>query len=249
MPVAVLSYRVVDAPVVKCAVCGGPAQAGDRSCRYCGAGIATLRCSFCFHANTVDAIHCAGCGAELGLALEGKRGHVDCPDCKSELLGFDSPAGTLFSCDRCGGQFVQHALLRSLLEQPVLIGHAAPGLTLAPANPFAETVRYRPCPVCESAMNRKNFGGSSGVILDVCPRHGSWFDPGELPRVLEFARQGGLERERLREQERARSAPGAPTVIERISQTHHRPALNTVEPADFVSEMLGFLAELVTLMR
>lgn len=34
--------------------------------------------------------------------------------------------------------------------------------------------------------NRKNFGRSSGVIVDICRRHGVWFDRGELPRVLAF---------------------------------------------------------------
>ncbi len=57
---------------------------------------------------------------------------------------------------------------------------------------------YIPCPECTSLMNRKNFGGMSGVIVDVCKRHGTWFDLGELPRVLAFVAAGGLERARAR---------------------------------------------------
>jgi Zn-finger nucleic acid-binding protein len=58
-------------------------------------------------------------------------------------------------------------------------------------------------------MNRKNFGRSSGIIVDVCSRHGVWLDAGELPRVLEFVRSGGLaraERAEREEQQDARSA-------------------------------------------
>ncbi len=50
-------------------------------------------------------------------------------------------------------------------------------------------------------MNRKNFGASSGVIVDVCAKHGTWFDAGELPRVLAFVESGGLARARSRHAE------------------------------------------------
>ncbi|HEY2406476.1 MAG TPA: zf-TFIIB domain-containing protein [Polyangiaceae bacterium] len=233
-----------DAPVIHCAVCGAPARAGDRSCRFCGAGIATVQCAFCFHANTVEALHCAGCGAELGPALEAAQGKILCADCRVEVTAYDSPAGTLFSCDRCGGQFVQHALFRSLLEEPALIGHAAPALTLKPTNPLSERVRYRPCPICKSMMNRKNFGGTSGVVLDVCARHGTWFDPGELPRVLEFVRQGGLEHQKLREQERKHAEELQGRVSQRLA--HGSPEA-VAEPriSDVARDVLGFLTDLL----
>jgi Zn-finger nucleic acid-binding protein len=62
-----------------------------------------------------------------------------------------------------------------------------------------EAVRYLPCPLCHSSMNRVNFGKVSGVIVDVCKMHGTWFDAGELTRVVAFAGAGGLERTRERE--------------------------------------------------
>ncbi len=51
-------------------------------------------------------------------------------------------------------------------------------------------------------MQRRNFAGSSGVIVDVCGPHGVWFDHRELERVLEFVRAGGLRRARTRELQR-----------------------------------------------
>ena len=48
-------------------------------------------------------------------------------------------------------------------------------------------------------MVRKNFGGSSGVIIDVCRGHGIWLDHRELERILDFVHRGGLMRARERE--------------------------------------------------
>ncbi|MBC7853201.1 MAG: tetratricopeptide repeat protein, partial [Pirellulaceae bacterium] len=43
-----------------------------------------------------------------------------------------------------------------------------------------EPVRYLACPACHQRMNRKNFGGTSGIIADLCREHGTWFNRGEL---------------------------------------------------------------------
>jgi Zn-finger nucleic acid-binding protein len=48
-------------------------------------------------------------------------------------------------------------------------------------------------------MNRSNFARSSGVIIDICKRHGVWFDAEELPKIIEFIRRGGLDRQREKE--------------------------------------------------
>jgi Zn-finger nucleic acid-binding protein len=43
-------------------------------------------------------------------------------------------------------------------------------------------------------MTRVNFGARSGIVVDVCYEHGTWFDRGELQAALEFVREGGLEK-------------------------------------------------------
>ena len=48
-------------------------------------------------------------------------------------------------------------------------------------------------------MNRINFARCSGVIVDVCKGHGTWFDASELRAIVEFVRGGGLELSRERE--------------------------------------------------
>lgn len=41
-------------------------------------------------------------------------------------------------------------------------------------------------------MSRRNFGRSSGVIVDVCEAHGTWFDAEELPSILWFVASGKM---------------------------------------------------------
>jgi Zn-finger nucleic acid-binding protein len=37
-----------------------------------------------------------------------------------------------------------------------------------------------------------NYGRRSGVIIDVCKKHGVWFDADELAHILDWVRSGGL---------------------------------------------------------
>lgn len=184
---------MVEARIYQCPVCGAFARDRERSCRHCSTLLATLRCGHCFDLNFPDDLHCRGCGLEVGLAVATADSEQTCPDCKLPLTTFKAGAGQLQACERCGAQMVTHGLLRALLEQREVLGAAVPSPGEAPrGNPLKDPVRYRPCPSCQLLMNRKNFGGASGIIVDVCVRHGTFFDAGELPRVLEFVRRGGL---------------------------------------------------------
>lgn len=186
---------MTEARAYRCPVCGAFARDGERSCRHCSTALATLRCGHCFDLNFPDDLRCRGCGAELGLEPAAEASELSCPDCRQVLKAFSAGSGTLHACERCGGQMVAHGLLRALLESREVLGSAVPSVADAPRdNPLAKPVRYRPCPRCAQMMNRKNFGSTSGIIVDVCSLHGSFFDAGELPRVLEFVRRGGLLR-------------------------------------------------------
>src|SRR5437764_1271331 len=88
----------------------------------------------------------------------------------------------------------------------------------------ATDVQCRYCKVqlqtvaCPSCLGM-NFARLSGVIVDVCKRHGTWFDRDELRQIVEFIRGGGLdaardkeraqlevEKQRLKDRERASAA-------------------------------------------
>jgi hypothetical protein len=65
-------------------------------------------------------------------------------------------------------------------------------------------------------MLRRNFGRISGIIVDICSAHGTWFDVGEVPRTLSFIAQGGLRRaESLQAEDR---------------RTHGTPHVGTIAP-------------------
>jgi Zn-finger nucleic acid-binding protein len=129
---------------------------------------------------------------------------LDCPECGAEPLGGSwQERAFLYECGRCAGQFVEHPALLELFESRAALADIVPKRA-ARSNPLGQKVRYLPCAVCSELMNRKNFGGESGIIVDVCAQHGIWFQRGELGAVLSFVAQGGLVRARRRQEERAR---------------------------------------------
>jgi Zn-finger nucleic acid-binding protein len=174
-------------------------------------------------------MHCAGCGRELGLEPIPRDGTLPCPDCHVPMAALDCGPGAVHDCGRCGGQFVEVAALRDLLDRHTREA-AVVRFPRGAARSAAEPVRYVACPACRALMNRHNFGGASGVIVDVCAKHGTWFDRGELPRVLAFVESGGLARRReldaqdrqKRVQERAASA----------AMAHLRPTFGSDGEAD-----------------
>ncbi|HET9932089.1 MAG TPA: zf-TFIIB domain-containing protein [Polyangiaceae bacterium] len=227
-----------DAVSYACPNCGAPVAATARACTYCHVALATRRCTHCFDHSAASARHCATCGRELGLEPVAEASELSCPACRNALAALTEAGGTLFDCARCGGHFVEHALFRALIEQRASLAQSS---TIAPARSALQTqkVTYRPCARCGALMHRKNFGGTSGVIVDVCPVHGIWFDAGELPEVLTFVERGGLERARQRDEERARRA----RIEERSA--HSKPFTN-LESLENGSTKESALVELIT---
>jgi Zn-finger nucleic acid-binding protein len=136
-----------------------------------------------------------------------------CPRCTHPLDVAPENEFRLHECARCGGLFVPKEALAEILCRAEL-GGALPVVAQLAAHASAlEEVRYLRCPLCHASMNRVNFGRVSGVIVDVCKAHGTWFDPGELTRVVAFAGSGGLDKTREREKtERARDRERAAEV-------------------------------------
>jgi Zn-finger nucleic acid-binding protein len=76
-------------------------------------------------------------------------------------------------------------------------------------------------------MSRTNFGARSGIIVDVCREHGSWFDRGELDATLQFIRDGGMEEETpasdqqaVRDRETLLRAAEAALRVEALQEGH-----------------------------
>jgi Zn-finger nucleic acid-binding protein len=138
----------------------------------------------------------------------GERQNLACPRCAGALSARHYHDLDVDECDACGG----FMLSPSAIDRIVAAKDNATDLRLAlPARAAAaETaVHYIRCPVCSEIMNRKAFGRISGVVVDVCAKHGVWFDAGELAAVLAFVARGGLTRAREREQAELESAARA----------------------------------------
>ena len=157
--------------------------------------------------NAIGEPACTQCGAELAPEPEAATSALLCPRGCGPLAAF----GDVFECDRCGGLFLDHGSLGSLVaaHRPKVEGERHTSIT-PPPQPVLEPVTYLPCPTCNARMNRTVFGKSSGVIVDVCGVHGTWFDARELTASLAFVERGGIElverRERERKAEEARRA-------------------------------------------
>ena len=92
-------------------------------------------------------------------------------------------------------------------------------------------MQYVKCPTCGQLMNRMNFARHSGVIVDVCKSHGTWFDRDELRQIVEFIGAGGLDA--ARDKERAQLELEKQRLKERERASASMPAYQPEEERDY----------------
>ena len=254
--------RSHEAEVVRCSSCGAPRGDATTACGFCGADF-TLHerdlhtiCPRCATRISDRARYCHNCATLIApTGSAGVETGRPCPACGEVSRLVSRALGgrrvSVLECGRCAGMWLgnevfQH-LERAARNEAVSAEGSPPEGARAPVATAADESprRYRPCPICSSLMHRRNYGRKSGVILDTCRQHGVWFDQGELDAILDWVRQGGLERaeRHLRlmdaEEERARRAS--------LRAAGARSAANPLAPAparsvtDFIEGVLGFL--------
>jgi Zn-finger nucleic acid-binding protein len=151
----------------------------------------------------VGSKHCPRCGATVVVPKMTTAEETKCPRCKVLMKSVAIGSANVSECEECLGLWLNVAAFEAICadreQQSAVLGTASP----APTGALRETskVNYVPCPQCSQLMNRINFARCSGVIVDVCKGHGTWFDRDELSRIVEFIRSGGLEESRKREKE------------------------------------------------
>jgi Zn-finger nucleic acid-binding protein len=152
--------------------------------------------------------HCPYCGAEAAQAVQGRPAQLKCPRCDITLVQLEVGGVNLSECRRCGGLWVDKSSFQKICaereEQEAVLGMASPVPAGATEKADHNLRTYVPCPLCGSLMNRLNFAGCSGVVIDWCKEHGSWFDYQELGQIVNFIRDGGLKKSRERELEKIR---------------------------------------------
>jgi len=190
----------MDAAALTCPQCGAAAAADAIQCSFCQARLATTACASCFGLVFVGSRHCTHCGTAVA-APEARAAERPCPRGCGALHELSLGGTSLDECQVCSGVWLRQEVFQRLCAEEerrtVFLGAELQARnTPAVAAP---AVRYVPCPECGRLMNRVNFGKRSGVIVDSCATHGTWFDADELRRVVEFVRDGGLDRARRHE--------------------------------------------------
>ena len=191
----------MNAETLNCPMCGAATSTDEPRCRYCEARLATIACASCFGMMFLGSKHCPRCGATAAKREAGELPARTCPRCRTEMPAVAIGTTTIRECERCQGLWVDVASFEKICadreQQAAVLGAASP----APRGEISEgdKVRYAPCPECSQLMNRINFARCSGVIVDICKGHGSWFDRDELTRIVEFIRAGGLDAARAKE--------------------------------------------------
>ena len=190
----------MDAATLTCPQCGAAAAADAIQCSFCRARLATTSCASCFGLVFLGSRHCAHCGSAIAVA-NARSGECECPRGCGTLHRLALGGVELDECTRCSGVWLAIEVFRRLCAEEerraVFLGAEIQARRTPAAS--APTVRYVPCPECARLMNRVNFGKRSGIIVDSCSQHGTWFDADELRRVVEWVRDGGLDRARAHE--------------------------------------------------
>jgi Zn-finger nucleic acid-binding protein len=167
---------------------------------------------------------CSHCGASVTRKELPDDSPAPCPRCKVNMEVVTLGKNTVRDCPKCEGLWVDAVSLNQIYadreEQAAVLGTVT--LEIADPNRAFEAVRYVPCPACGQLMHRVNFAHCSGVVVDVCKAHGTWFDKDELRRIVEFIRAGGLDRSRrmeIEELERKRRTLESDRATAQISNT------------------------------
>ncbi len=218
-------------------------QAGLLACPHCGAGVAPTAkaCDHCAHQLLLKACprclsrvfhghkHCPDCGAELGVAANvASSEDRKCPRCGDPLGARRVDDLVIDECVGCHGLFLDHIAIERIVSDrrqaraESLLG-ALPQMARYELQPASKM--YIKCPVCQVIMNRKLFAAGSGVVIDVCRDHGTFFDMGELPRIIDYVMQGGLEKAALKQIDREKAAAlreqhAARAAMQSASQVH-----------------------------
>ena len=184
-------------------MCGAAAATDAIRCEHCGARLATVACSSCFGMMFLGQKFCPHCGAKADRKDDSESAQPSpCPRCRSNMEAVVIGSSKVRECPKCEGIWTDTETLRQICtdqeKQAAVLGMP----NQLPTNEGVEIekqIRYLRCPVCRDMMNRINFANFSGVIVDVCRLHGTWFDRDELRRIVEFIRAGGMDRARARE--------------------------------------------------
>jgi Zn-finger nucleic acid-binding protein len=119
--------------------------------------------------------------------------HPTCPVCRTPLSRVDAAGTRLHACRGCGGLWLDRATVEAVCASTERQADVL-GMQMEPVPAMnAADARVRPCPECSEPMHPLHYQRVSGVMVDVCGTHGTWFDYDELRRMVDFVQAGGAQ--------------------------------------------------------
>ncbi|NLN93134.1 MAG: hypothetical protein GX130_07505 [Candidatus Hydrogenedens sp.] len=107
---------------------------------------------------------------------------MKCPACSDILLTLEYKKIEVDYCTSCLGIWLDGGELELLLGD----ARAREGFLTEGNHALASGEKKRPCPICDTLMNKEVTGGLKPVVYDCCPNgDGLWFDHGELLTIFE----------------------------------------------------------------
>ena len=190
---------------LNCPNCGAGVLSDKTVCEFCRSRLKTIACASCLGLMFVGCKFCGHCGEKVIAAKISKEKSGDCPRCKIKLRILQIGAMNLRECEKCDGLWVDVETFEEVCANHEKQAEVLRVVRENQVHKLPSKIQYVPCPDCQNLMNRNNFARISGVIVDICKQHGIWCDAEELPRIIEFIRQGGLDFARQKEIEKLES--------------------------------------------
>lgn len=170
---------------LKCPHCGAPLppESSDEAvvCAFCGVASAPSAEQAAIYA-TVTRVAAPAIATEVVSAAAGT-----CPRCGLPLFEGQANGVAMLGCGRCGGVWLDNESAQRAVAafDAAVVALADQASSRAAVTP--ETSALVSCPVCQKLMPRTR-APKSGIQIDVCTEHGTWFDRYELGIVLDALR-------------------------------------------------------------
>ncbi len=189
----------MNAETINCQSCGAAASTDAPNCNHCGAILATVSCPSCFGMLFLGSRYCPHCGQSASRVESGTTKKL-CPVCSDPLAVVQLDKLALSQCQKCHGFWLETTMLEGICRNAEQQATILTSTSVVDLTNEETELRYRRCPDCQEFMARNNFARYSGIIVDTCRQHGTWFDLHELRRVVEYIQGGGylrgMEKER-----------------------------------------------------
>ena len=186
---------------VRCDSCGAALPANSLVCGFCKSEVVIEErrldsiCPECFGRMHSGASFCSNCGLKLDIQpLQPLPEKDKCPRCAGTLRLRELGSTDVVECRGCGGLWFGIELFKRVIDDKERRDRMLQAIAKTQRSSTRTEFRYLLCPDCEQPMMPRNFEFRSGILLDICSKHGVWMDHGELEAVIDWIRAHGVLR-------------------------------------------------------